>query len=168
MANTDIVFALPNPGPGLSVTASASAWGYGIYVVVAESLARDIAVTGLQFQITNVPSLDTTNEQLFEIAVGPVSLEVTKLQFPYSMRMDTAVGYYMNHTVKLTLPEPYVIKKLERVSVRVANSIASAVVYDAVKLLYQAPSAVQRLTPLFGNYQYVKVGGGMSTGERFR
>ena len=78
MANTDLFLALPKYATGASVISSATAWAYGSYVVIAECLARDIYIIGVQFQITDAPaSLDVTEEHLFEspITVNAVPSE---------------------------------------------------------------------------------------------
>jgi hypothetical protein len=138
----------------------------GSWVLLAESLAYDIAVIGLQFQSTYIPaSLDTTYEHLFEIGVGPANLEVVKIQLPYSIRQDTVLQYYL--TGGVMLPEGFSIEKGSRVSVRVANSVATAVTYDAVKLRYQATGVVLSRTSLPNNYKFPR-SAGLSVTEKIR
>ena len=168
MANTDLFLALPKYATGASVISSATAWAYGSYVVIAECLARDIYIIGVQFQITDAPaSLDVTEEHLFEIATGAAGAEVTKIQIPYSVRQDTAVGYYLTASVSCTFPEGYKVPALSRISARATNSIAVAVTYP-FKIFYQGIGEITRARQVTNNYRYVKVGTGMSTGERVR
>jgi hypothetical protein len=166
MANTDTVFALPEFGiAGLSIVSSATAWAFGPWYVLAERLSAPIAVVGLQFQVTYVlASDDTTYELLFEISRGNPGNEVTKLQFPYSVRRDSNVGYYMTRSI--TLPEIYSIPAGECMSIRAANSVATALTTEAVRLIYQGTVRVGARSPMPENYKFVTTT--MSTGERIR
>ena len=132
------ILSLPAAATGLTPASSATAWLYGSWVEASASLGTKIYVIGLAFQITNTPaSLDTTYAQLFEIGIGAAASEVTKIQIPYSYRADTvAYGYYRN-TLKVFLPEPYEIPAGTRVAVRATDSIASAITYNGVKIIYR-------------------------------
>jgi hypothetical protein len=169
MANTDLIKSLPYPGSGLSVTASASAWVFGGYQLLSDRTAYDIAVMGLRFQVTNIPGAGTTTQYLFEIATGYSGKELPLIQIPYACRMDTTVGYYLTQCLNVFLPEPVFVPAGSRLTVRVANSMASATAYNGVKLLYQIASGViEQRTGLSNNYQFVRAGDGMSCSERIR
>ena len=142
MALGDLL-SLPAAATGLAPISGAGAWGYGSWAEASASLATDIYVIGLTFQLTNSPvSLDTTYEQLFEIGTGASGAEVTKIQIPYSFRSDTvAYGYYKD-TIKYFFPEPLTISAGTRVAVRATDSIAAAITYNGVKILYREGAGV--------------------------
>jgi hypothetical protein len=130
--------SLPAIEAGKAPVSSASAWAFGNWVEISASITTDIYLIGIQFQLGSTkPSLDTTTQQLFEIGIGGSGAEVTKLQFPYSFRKDTAVGYYHTKTINVFLPEPYFIQGLSRVAVRATDSIASAITYTNFKIFYR-------------------------------
>src|SRR3990167_8094614 len=63
-----------------------------------------------------------------------------KLQIPFNMKADTLVGYNTASTASIQafyLPEPYVIPAGAAIAVRVTDSIAAALTYAGVKLLYE-------------------------------
>ncbi|MBV5280269.1 MAG: hypothetical protein J0651_03150, partial [Actinobacteria bacterium] len=70
---------------------------------------------------------------------------MTKLQVPHSYRADTittannGLGYRMPFT--FYFPEPYFIPLGSRIAVRATDSIASAITYGGVKILYQEGTA---------------------------
>lgn len=132
------LLSLPAVTGGLAPASSATAWLFGSWVVASASLGTDIYVTGLAFQVTDAsPGAAATREYLFEIGTGAEGAEVTKVQIPYSNRADTvAYGYYRS-TLKVFLPESYLIPSGTRVAVRATDSIASAITYNSVKLLYR-------------------------------
>ena len=162
-----IIRSYPIRSTGLTATTPASAWGYGNYVSLVDRVNSDIKVFGLTFQITNIPTADSTHAIIIELAIGQQGRETTKVVMPYSNRGDTLVGYYMNKTFNLVLPELIEIKVGERLSVRFADSLSSAITYQAVKMNYLA--AKELVDPdMIENFKYPKVGNGMSTGERWR
>lgn len=145
--------SLPADANGLTPASAASAWGFGSWVVASASLGTDIYVMGLVFEVTNVPGLGTTVEQLFEIGTGAGGAEVTKVQIPWSIRQDTLVGYYMTKSYTLYLPEPMLIAQGTRVAVRVTDSLASVITYNGVKLKYMegaAPVSSKRYLMMLG------------------
>lgn len=145
--------SLPASANGLSPISSASAWAYGSYVEASASLASDIYVIGIAFQVTNTPSLDVTHESLFEIATGAGGAEVTKIQIPYSHRPDTLVGYYLDSSLQVFLPEDFLIAAGTRVVVRATDSLASAITYGGVKIMYRegaTPVATRSYLMLMG------------------
>jgi len=129
--------SLPAASAGKSPASAASAWGYGAWVEIVPSLEGGIYVTGFAFQITNIPALDTTVEQLFEISTGAAGSESLEIQIPYSFRMDTAIGYYLTKTLNVYFPEPMFIAAGSRVAVRAADSLVTAITYGGVKLMYR-------------------------------
>ncbi|MFZ2541121.1 MAG: hypothetical protein WAW75_05025 [Gallionella sp.] len=128
--------SLPANAAGLTPASSASAWAYGAWVQASASLASDIYVQGLVFEVTNVVGLDTTVQQLFEIGTGAGGAEATKIQLPWSIRQDTLVGYYKTNSYAIYLPEPMLIAQGTRVAVRCTDSLASAITYNGVKIRY--------------------------------
>jgi len=132
-----IIKSLPVETNGAAPRSSATAWVFGSAVTLNASLSTDIHVIGLQFQNTDTPALDTTQEILFEITVGGT----TKLQIPFSIRADSLVGYHdTSSAYTFYLPEAYTIPKGSAVAVQVTDSIAAALTYGGVKLLYMQPS----------------------------
>lgn len=145
--------SLPAAATGLAPASSATAWLYGSWVQASASLGTDIYVMGLTFQITNVPALDTTVQQLFEIGIGAGGSEVTKVQIPYSFRADDLTGYYHTRAYNIFLPEPFTIVAGTRVAVRVTDSLASAITYGGVKIWYRegaAPAVTRKALMLLG------------------
>jgi len=136
MANIKCVPAESN---GVSAASSILAWYFGAWTEITSGLSTGIKVLGIQFQEgQNNPSVDTTMERLFEIGIGLVASETTKLQIPSSIRSDTtAYGHYMPPVNKVWLPEPYVIPASTRIVVRVADSTTTAVTYNGIKLIYE-------------------------------
>src|SRR3990170_62133 len=129
--------SLPAAAAGLTPASSASAWAYGSYVVASASLTTDIYVIGIAFQVTNIPALDVTHQSLFEIATGAGGAETTQIQIPYSHRPDTLAGYYLNSSLQVFLPEDFLITAGTRVAVRATDSLASAITYNGVKIMYR-------------------------------
>ena len=148
--------SLPDNEAGISVTASASSWAYGNWVCLTPKVSRDIYVMRLQFQETKVTTADTTYEVLFDIGIGYQGNEVVKAQVPYSFRSDTAVSYYLNPQ-GFYFPEPFFIPKGSRISIRAANSAASADVYNGIKLFCQTDGKLVNPSSnsVFNNYMFV-------------
>jgi len=132
--------SVPAAAAGISVTTNATAWVLG-EATLSTGLTSDIYVIGLAFQVTNTPALDTTHETLFQIRTGGVGSEVVQIQIPYSHRPDTLVGYYSDSTLKVFLPEDFLIPANTRISVTAACSLASAITYAGIKLMYREGAA---------------------------
>jgi hypothetical protein len=112
---------------------------FGSAVTLSASLPTDIYVVALQFQNTDIPAIDVNQDILFEVTVGGT----TKLQIPFNMKADTLVGYVQTSTASIQgfyLPEPFVIPAGSAVAVKVTDSIAAALTYNGVKLLYAKPA----------------------------
>ena len=135
------ILSLPAAATGLAPAATVTAWVFGAYVQASASLSTDIAVIGVTFGITTPLAVDTTTQYILEISTGAAASEVTKIQIPFSYRMDTAVGYYMPTMLKSFLPEPHIIASGSRVAVRVAHSLAEVITYAGVKILYREVAA---------------------------
>jgi len=139
------ILSLPAAATGLAPVSSATAWTYGTAVTASASLPVGINIIGLQFQVTNIPTVDATQEILFDITIGGT----TKVQIPYTQRSDTAVGHYQASPQTIFFPEPYSVPGGSAVAVQVTDSLASAITYDGVKILYQenTPPTVALDTP---------------------
>lgn len=127
--------SLPAAATGLSLVSSATAWAYGSPVTLAASLASDIAVIGFEFHNTDIPAVDTNQDILFEITVGGT----TMIQLPFNMKADSLVGYDFAESASIQafyFPEPYFIPAGSAVAVKVTDSIAAALTYNGVKILY--------------------------------
>lgn len=136
MAQNDLL-SLPAAAVGLTPASAASAWGFGSWVVLSASLPSNIYILGFEFMLTDQGSLDQTDEQFFEIGTGAGGAETTQIQIPVSMRPDTRVGHYMVKTQPVFFPEPYTVTQGTRLAVRVADSLASAITYNGVKIFYR-------------------------------
>lgn len=126
------ILSLPAAAAGLQPVSSATAWLYGTALDASTSLPTDIDIIGLAFQNIDIPSVDATQEILFDITVGGT----TKLQVPYSFRQDTNVGYYLD-VHHYYFPEPYFVPAGSALAVKVTDSVASALTYHGVKILYR-------------------------------
>lgn len=128
--------SLPAAAAGVAPVSGGSAWAFGTAVVLSSSTTTGMRVLGLQFQNTDIPALDTGQDILFEITVN----EVTKLQIPFNMKADTLVGYVQTSSASIQsfyLPEPYYIPSGSSVWIKVTDSIAAALTYSGVKLIYE-------------------------------
>lgn len=147
----DDIESLPADATGITPTSGASAWGFGLWTELTSATTTDIYVISLVFQITNIPALDTTVEQLFELGTGgPGGTEVTQIQIPYNVRNDTQVGYYLTTPIHIFLPEPMLITSGTRIAVRVANSLATAITYQGVKIMYKEGASAYTPVDPFG------------------
>lgn len=122
---------------GLAPADTLVAWTPGLYLEASASLLKDIDVIGFDWCITTPLGVNTTTEFMFEIATGAIGLEVVKVQIPYSLRGNTAAGYYHLPYMTFFLPEPIGIDAGERLSVRISSNLTEATPYSAVKIIYQ-------------------------------
>lgn len=146
----DDIDSLPAAAAGITPTSGASAWGFGLWTELTSATTTDIYVISLVFQITNIPALDTTVEQLFEIGIGPLGAEITDIQIPYNVRNDTQVGYYLTRPDHIFLPEPVLITSGTRIAIRVADSLATAITYQGVKIMYREGASAYTPVDPFG------------------
>ena len=151
---------------GVSVVSGSPAWTLGTWVnVMADGSSWPIAICGITFQVTQIPSADATTEQIIEIGVGDIGSEVTKIQIPYSYRSDTQVGYYLDSSIiNIFLPEPFFHKNNVRIAARAASSTATQT-FEGLKILYQEYSEAPLV---LNNYQHIQAGSGISVGEKIR
>lgn len=137
---TNRYLAYPAAAAGISRASSGgAAWSFSAYteLVPASTITATFYICGLSFVWhTPVAAADTTYEVLIEVATGASSSEVLICQFPAAVRADTAVGYVPHHYIPL--PEPKEVAANTRLSVRVAQSLATtSQTYTAIKILYQ-------------------------------
>jgi hypothetical protein len=83
---------------------------------------------------TSAPGADVTVELLFEVGTGLPGAETTVLQMSESVRADTGAGYFFPSTA-LELSEPFYVPAGTNLSVRLTEGSASALTFDAVRLL---------------------------------
>ena len=81
MSTTLKILSYPSAeiGSGITVTAPGVSWAFGDWRPIAKITTQDINIISLQFQVTNVPSTDTTYKHLFEIGTHTGSGIVTKI-----------------------------------------------------------------------------------------
>lgn len=130
----------PAAAAGISRASSGStAWSFSAYteLVPVNTITSDFTIAGFTFVWhTPAASADVTYEAIFEIATGATSSEVLAVQIPASIRADTVAGYTPSQFI--VLPEPKEIAANTRLSVRVAQSLATtSQTYTAIKILYQ-------------------------------
>lgn len=131
---------LPNPGlAGGVVLSAASSWGFGSWVELIRT-SEECSILGISAQWTAIPSVDVTEEIIFDIGTGAAGSESVKVQITQSFRQDTAVGYYLQ-TIAPMLPEPHLISAGTRIAVRAADSNAAARTYQGFRLL------IDQITP---------------------
>jgi hypothetical protein len=164
-ANRHAILVYPTAASGVTVTSDASAWGFGAWVEVYAGHPYDASLTGVVWQVTSIPSVDTTQEVLFEIGFGATGAESTRAQIPYSVRNDTQVGYYLDASFRYVFPEPIVLRRHTRIAARVADGSASALTYEGVKIWLRE---ADRLDITLENYFFLRVDDGMGTGEKIR
>lgn len=133
--------AYPAAAAGISRASNgAAAWGFSAYteVVPVNTITSTFYIAGFTWAwMTPLGAgVDVTQEVLFELATGLAAAEVLIIQIPASYRMDTAVGYVPSNFV--TFSEPKQIAANTRISVRVAQSLATtSQTYNGIKILYE-------------------------------
>lgn len=137
---TNRYLSYPAAAAGISRASSGStAWSFSAYteLVPVNTITSTFYIAGMTWAWhTPVAAADVTYEVLFEIATGATSSEVLAVQIPGSIRGDTLVGYVPSNFV--VLPEPKQIAANTRLSIRVAQSLATtSQTYSGIKLLYQ-------------------------------
>ena len=156
MANTDLILTLPSiESKPRMVYSAITAWAFDPWAVVAKKTMSDINIIGFTFQWTHIPAVDSTVECLFEIGIGDLGGFVTKVQLPFNIRSDTAVGIYLNTANNLFLPEGYTVPSGSSIAVRVADSITGSLLYNGVSLICQATAttAIPPAPAYSNNYQ---------------
>jgi hypothetical protein len=137
---TNRYLSYPAAAAGISRASSGgAAWSFSAYteVVPANAIAVDFYVAGVSWMYhTPAAAVDTTYEVLFQLATGAAAAEVLALEWAGSFRMDTAVGYVPEGRV--IFPEPKFVAANTRLSVRIAQSLATTSnTMSGIKLLYQ-------------------------------
>lgn len=161
--------SLPSSETGVTVATSATTWRFGAWKQLGQFTLEDIYVYGLQWQETLELSGDSTHEVLFEIGVGMVGREVTKIQIPYSSRSDTSfTAYYLPPIGCVFLPEPVLIPQYSTISVR-ATAGSGIKIFNGIKLRYMGTRAL--VPPSVSNdnvenFKGVSAGSGISVSER--
>ncbi len=164
MANTDLVLKIPGQlNANVRVQSGLAAWSYGDWMVLDSSVPNTINIVGFSFSWTYVPAVDTTIECVFDISVAERGKREVDIQLPFSLRSDTAVGYYMNKSNLVYLPEGYVVPAGSEIAVRVADSIVGNLGYDCISLMVETTTAVN-ISPgnvFSNNYQRLKGNNGL-------
>lgn len=162
-----IIRSYPERISGISISTPASAWGYGSYVRIVDYVNKDIKLFGFRFQVTNTPTADATNEFLFEISIGRQGNEVVRCQQSYIHRSDTNAGYFLLSNINIFFPEPVIIKEGQRLSIRAADSLSSAITYQGIKILYSSSVALSANHDI-NNFEFVSAASGISVTEKWR
>lgn len=136
MGNTYPVLAYPSAEGAISVVSNSSSWVFGAWATVCTKTQFTSYLISLNWQLTQAGVADTTHEILFEIGIGSIGDEATIAQIPVALRPDSLVGFYANQN-EFCFPEMIYIPPRSRIAVRVANSAASAITYNGVKVLFQ-------------------------------
>ena len=137
---TNRYLAHPAAAAGISRASSGgAAWSFSAYteLVAASAITATYYVAGFTWVFhTPIAAVDTTYEVLFEIATVAAASEVLIIQVPCSVRADTAVGFTPSNFV--VLPEPKEVAANTRLSIRVAQSLATtSQTYTGIKIMYQ-------------------------------
>jgi hypothetical protein len=137
---TNRYLAYPAAAAGVSLASGGgAAWSFSAYtqLVPASTITATYYIAGFTWcWPTPAAAADVTYEVLIEIATGAAASEVLAIQIPCSWRSDTLVGYVPSNFY--ALPEPKQIAANTRLSVRVAQSLATTVnTYTGIKILYQ-------------------------------
>lgn len=139
---TNRYLAYPAAAAGISRASSGStAWSFSAYteIVPVSTITADFYLAGLTWMWhTPAAAVDTTYEAIFEIATGGSGSEVLIIQIPGSFRGDTLVGYVPS--ICVMFPEPKFVGANTRLSVRVAQSLATTTyTYSGIKIIYETP-----------------------------
>ena len=138
-STTRSYLSYPAAAAGISRASSGgAAWSFSAYteVVPVSTITAEYWIAGMTWMWhTPAAAADVTYEVLFELATGAASSEVLIIQVPGSFRADTLAGYVPSNMI--IFPEPKVIAANTRISVRVAQSLATtSQTYSGIKLLY--------------------------------
>jgi hypothetical protein len=166
MANTDIVYALPdndNRATVTSINTGGAAWVYGGWYKLHSNTKASMNVYGLSFRLTAIPNAGTVEEYIIEIGIGSSNNVTLKIQMPYSMKANTNVGIYLTDR-QIFLPEPVVINASSTIFVRAAcGNIAAIRTINGIKLMYTATTNIFTPQAYSNNYQRF-TGGGTPSG----
>ena len=164
MANTDLVLKVPQQlNANVRVQSHMAAWSYGDWMVLDTSIPNTINIVGFSFSWAYIPAVDTTIQCIFDISVAPRGQRAVKIQLPFNLRTDTAVGIYLEKENMVYLPEGYVVPADSEIAIRVADSIVGTLGYACTTLLVQSTTQVN-LSPASSfstNYQRLKGNNGL-------
>lgn len=137
---TNRYLSYPAAAAGISRASSGgAAWSFSAYteIVPVNTITATYNLAGLSWMYhTPAAAADVTYEVLFEIATGLAAAEVLIAQVAGSFRGDTLVGYVPEGRV--IFPEPKVVAANTRLSVRIAQSLATTSnTITGFKILYQ-------------------------------
>lgn len=136
---TNRYLSFPAAAVGISRASSGgAAWSFSAYTVVAatNAITTQFYIAGCMFAPPAATATATTNEYIIELASGATGSEVTAIQFPYTVRNVTAVGYIPPGIV--TFPEPKQFAANTQISVRFAYSVlTTSVTINGIKILYE-------------------------------
>jgi hypothetical protein len=161
MANTDLILSIPYDRDGVALTGkSSAAWAFGPWVYL-DNVRKDAAIYSVAFQPTFVMTADITYEFILEIGIS--NPEQTVLQIPYSMKNDTADGFYLNGEDVL-LMEPFFVREGTRLSARLASHISGMTfTLDNFKLRVMSQYNIAIPDQSTENYKRFRVGNGMGS-----
>jgi hypothetical protein len=137
---TNRYLSYPAAAAGISRASSGgAAWSFSAYteVVPVNTITSTYYVAGVSWMYhTPAAAVDTTYEVLFQLATGAAASEVLACEWAGSFRPDTLVGYVPEGRV--IFPEPKQIAANTRLSVRIAQSLATTSnTISGFKILYQ-------------------------------
>lgn len=161
--------SLPGRGyAGITVVGSATGGTFSQWKVVAPRLREEILIAGVSFEYNSPVNADTTFGLAIEIGFGEPGYEVTHISVPYSVRSDTAVGYFLKENSRFFLPELKVAPKGTTISIRFAMQQSLASTLSGVKLIFlgEEPQIEVTEQKVFENSNFFRVGSGMSVSER--
>jgi hypothetical protein len=138
---TNRYLSYPALATGISKASSGStAWSLSTWteVVPVSTITSTFYIAGICWGTDATAAVDTTHGVIIELGTGTGGSEVMILQVPSVFRIDSAVGHMPSFFV--IFPEPKQVAANERISVRVAQSLATTVVtYAGINILYQIP-----------------------------
>lgn len=137
---TETIRCIPDRGGGVLITTNT----YGVSflrVVIAPKTAYDMYLVGISYQDNFVASADVTYESAIKIYYGDGLFGAEVVSLPYTIRNDTAVGYY-NPERHLWLPEPKFIPKGTTVKIEAVTN-APQHTLTAKLLVYSATMPLQ-------------------------
>ena len=153
------------------VNAHPTAYTFGAWNVLYQENKTEGYLYGLVFvpYISSVTT-DTTRNCIMEIGFGTHDNVVTKIQIPFSYRLDTNTGYFIAENSRLFFPEQVYLPAMKTCFVRYTNSVGNqSEAVGLVRVLYYGTEQftspmVSQKNPV--NFQSVSAGSGISVSER--
>lgn len=154
--------------PGIVVVGATVGGNFSAWKVLAPRLREDILIAGLAFEYNSPNNADTTFDFTIQIGFGEPGYEVVHIAIPYSVRSDTAVGYYLKENSRFFLPELKSVPRGTVISIRYAMTQSLTHSLSGVRLIIVAENAQiePREQTQLQNSQFLRVGNGMSVSER--